>query len=332
MARTIDVQFHWHPPEFCELHVGRQALPRARRDRDGYLFDVSEHETWHYTRSFVDLDYSLARVAEAGITAVVSSPSIGGDVSDRDLSEAIEVADLLNSSAARAQSSHPGAFYGLAVLPMQDTSAALAALERAVTLGLYGICVFSNINGKSIADQELWPVYQRAAELELPVFLHPTRCFREPRIAAYDLERPLGYMFDTSFAALSLIVSGVMDAFPTLKIVHPHVGGTLPYLLERIETYRRGILWPHLSQSIESYLRRLYFDTVSGTPGALALALEIGEPDHFLFATDYPYFQPDGSVEFIKDHLPEEMLPGVLHLNAEKLLGLPLREKELEVR
>jgi aminocarboxymuconate-semialdehyde decarboxylase len=263
MARIIDAQFHWHPPEFCELHAGRRAYPRARRDGDGYLYEVSEHETWHFTRAFIDLEFALARVAEVGVTAVICSPAIGGDVSDRDLSEAVEVVDLLNSATARAQRSHPGAFYGLAVLPLQDTSAALAALERAVAQGLYGICVWSNINGRSIAEEDLWPVYRRAEELELPVFLHPTRCFREPRLTAYDLERPLGYMFDTSIAALSLIVSGVMDEFPTLKVVHPHLGGTLPYLLERIETYRRGILWPQLAQPIGSYLRRFYSDTVS---------------------------------------------------------------------
>lgn len=271
MTRIIDAQFHWHPPELCELHAGRRAYPRARPEGDGYRYEVSEHETWQFSRSFIDLDYALARVAEAGVTSVISSPAIGGDVSGRDLAEAIEVVDLLNSAAARAQKSHPGAFHGLAVLPLQDTTAALEALERAAAQGLYGICVWSNVNGRSIADQELWPVYRRAEELELAVFLHPTRCFREPRLTAYDLERPLGYMFDTSVAALSLIVSGVLDEFPALKVVHPHLGGTLPYLLERIETYRRGILWPQLAEPIGSYLRRIYFDTVSGTPGALAL-------------------------------------------------------------
>jgi predicted TIM-barrel fold metal-dependent hydrolase len=328
MPRIIDAQFHWHPPEFCELHIGRQTYPRVRPVGDGYRYEVSDQETWQLSREFIDLEFALARVAHAGVTSVISSPAIGGDVSDRSLPDAIEAVDLLNSTAARAQASHPHRFYGLAVLPMQDTTAALAALDRAAAQELRGICLFSNVNGGDIADRELWPVYQRAEELELPIFLHPTRCFREPRIAAYDLERPLGYMFDTSVAVLSLVVSGAMDAFPMLKIVHPHLGGTLPYLVGRLETYRRGILWDHLEAPIGSYLRRLYFDTVSATPGALSLALEVGDADRLLFATDFPYFSADEGVTFVKDHLAPELLSGVFHQHAEELLGISEGESE----
>lgn len=322
MARTIDAQFHWHPREFCELHIGRRAYPRVREIADAYLYEVSEQETWRYSREFVDLEFALARVAEAGVTSVISSPAIGGDVGYRSLTDAMEVVELLNSAAARAQASHPGAFYGLAVVPMQDTATALAVLDQAIGLGLRGLCVFSNIDGDGIADRRLWPVYQRAEELDLPVFLHPTSCFREQRLMVNELERPLGYMFDTSIAMLSLIVSGLMDECPRLRIVHPHLGGTLPYLMGRIETYRRRGLWPRLESPIGSYLRRLYFDTVSATPGALSLALDVIEPDHLLFATDFPYFSPEDGVAFVNDYVPAEMLPGVLHRNVEDLLRM----------
>ncbi|HEX6509490.1 MAG TPA: amidohydrolase family protein [Chloroflexota bacterium] len=330
MARIIDAQFHWHPREFCELHVGRREYPRVREVADGYLYEVSPQEAWTYTREMFDLEFALVRAREAGITSVISSPAIGGDAANRSLSDAVEVVELLNSAAARAQAMHPDAFYGLAVLPMQDTAAALAALDQAASLGLYGVCVFSNIDGADIADRSLWPVYQRIEQLGLPAFLHPTRCLREPRAAAYALERPLGYMFDTSIAMMSLIVSGLMDACPQLKIVLPHLGGTLPFLLERLETYRDGILWPTLDEPIGHYLRRTYFDTVSETPGALSLALEIVDADHLLFATDAPYFAQAGTVDSLRQHLPEELLAGVFHLNAEKLLGLTVPELELD--
>lgn len=322
MARTIDAQFHWHPPAFCELHIGRRDYPRVREVADAFLYEVSDHETWRYSRDYTDLEFALGRLAAVGVTSVISSPAIGGDVGNRSLSDAVEVVELLNSEAAHAQASHPDVFYGLAVLPMQDTAAALAELERVVSLGLHGICVFSNIDGADIADRRLWPLYQRVEQLGVPLFLHPTRCLPEPRTAAYELERPLGYMFDTSIAMLSLIVSGLLDEYPELKIVHPHLGGTLPFLLGRIETYRRGILWPHLESPVADYLRRIYFDTVSGTPGALSLALDVIDADHLLFATDWPYFPPDEGVAFVNEHLPADLLPRVLHLNAEELLGL----------
>lgn len=330
MARIIDAQFHWHPQEFCELHLGRREYPRVHETADGYLYEVSAQEAWTYTREMFDLEFALERAREVDITAVISSPAIGGDVANRSLSDAVEVVSLLNSSAARAQTAYPDAFYGLAVLPMQDTAASLAALDQAASLGLYGVCVFSNINGADIADRRLWPVYERVEQLGLPLFLHPTRCLREPRAAAYALERPLGYMFDTSIAMMSLIVSGLMDACPQLRVVLPHLGGTLPYLLDRLETYRDGILWPHLEEPIGHYLRRTFFDTVSQTKGALSLALDVVDADHLMFATDSPYFPQAGTVASIRQHLPEKLLSGVFHLNAERLLGLSVAELELD--
>lgn len=324
--RVIDCQFHWHPPALLEHDLGRRDYPRATRVTDGYDYELSSVETQHFTARYIDLDTQLAAAADAGIDAVVSGPSASGDVGGRtDLVEAVDVATLLNEEAAGAQRANPGRFYGLAVVPMQDVSSAVEVLDRAIVeLGLRGVCIYSNVGGAPIATPELRPLYERIAQLDVPVFLHPTGCFREPRVGPFDMERPLGYMFDTSFAALSLIVSGILDAFPALRIVHPHLGGTLPFLAGRMETYRRGGLWPDLTDPISSHLRRLYFDTVSATPGALALACEVGDEDRLLFASDYPYWSLEEGLAFVRDHLPPERLRGVCATHAERLLGLPV--------
>jgi aminocarboxymuconate-semialdehyde decarboxylase len=321
MPAVIDCQFHWHPPSFFDFHR-RSRYPRARRAGDGYVYEVSEHETWNFTRKFVDLEHELEEMSAAGIDAVVCSPAIGGDITDRPAQEGEELAGLLNSEVARAQNRYRGRVYGLAVLPLQDTEAALRSLDHAAALGLHGVCVFSNIAGRSIAADDVWPVYGRAEELRLPVFLHPTRSFREERVLAFDLERPLGYMFDTSFAAVSLIVGGVLDAFPGLRFVLPHLGGTLPYLVGRLDTYRRGVLWNHLERPFDSYLKRFYFDTVSATPGALTLAMAVGDPERLLFSTDYPYWPAGEALEFVRAHVPHDLLDGVCHRHAEELLGI----------
>lgn len=323
----IDCQFHWHPPALCEHDVGRQWYPRATRIAGGYRYELSPVETQEFTARFIDLDAQLAAASEAGVDAVVSSPSAAGDVSVRaDLGEAVELAAMLNDAYAAAQSAHPDRFHGLAVLPMQDASAALAELDRAIVdRGLRGVCIFSNVAGGSIATDALRPVYQRIEELDVPVFLHPTGCFRDERVAAFDMERPLGYMFDTSFAVLSLIVGGILDDHPRLRIVQPHLGGTLPFLAGRLETYRRRGLWPGLEQPIASYLRRLYFDTVSATPEALALARRVCDEERLLFASDYPYWSFDDGVRFVIENVPGDRLDGICHGHAEALLGLTVR-------
>ena len=320
----IDCQFHWHPPELCEHDLGRSGHPRATRIAGGYRYELSPVETQEFTARFIDLDAQLAHAAEASVDAVVSSPSAAGDVGARaDLGEAKELAAMLNEAGARAQEQHTGRFHGLAVLPMQDVAAAIETLEHAIGgLGLRGVCVFSNVAGASIASRELWPLWERVEQMGAPAFLHPTGCFRDERVAAFDMERPLGYMFDTSLAVLALIVSGVLDAYPGLRIVHPHLGGTLPFLAGRLEVYRRRGLWPGVEQPIDAYLRRLHFDTVSASPAALAMAIETVGIDRLLLATDYPYWSLAEGVAFVMDNVPAEHLAGVCHGHAEALLGL----------
>ncbi len=180
----------------------------------------------------------------AGIDTVVASSVIAGDVTSFELGEARAMAELLNEEIGATQHAYPDRFRGLAVLPAQDTGAAIEVLDDAIgRLGLFGVLLHSNRDGGSIADPELWPLYERIAELDVPLFLHPTRAFAEERVTAYSLEPPLSYMFDTTVAAMSLIVSGVLDALPDLKVVHPHFGGTLPYLVDRIDVYRRQGRW-----------------------------------------------------------------------------------------
>jgi predicted TIM-barrel fold metal-dependent hydrolase len=323
-TRVIDCQFHWHPPALCEHDLGRADYPRATRVEDGYRYELSAVETQHFTARFSDLDTQLADAAAAGVDVVVSGPSASGDVGGRaDLGEAVEVATLLNEEAARAQQTSDGRLIGIAVLPMQDLDAALGVLDHAIgTLGLRGVCVYSNIGGASIAQPALRPLYERIEQLDVPILLHPTGCFRDERVAPFQMERPLGYMFDSSFAVLSLIVGGILDACPDLRVLHPHLGGTLPFLAERMEMYRRGGLWPDMTEPIATYLRRLYFDTASFTPGALALTRQVGDESRLVFGSDYPYWPITEGLAFIRDNLPEELFHAVCQSNAERLLGL----------
>jgi predicted TIM-barrel fold metal-dependent hydrolase len=321
-AAAIDCQCHWYPTEFCTARLNASTYPRSRQEGDGYVFEVSEHETLLVPRHFHDLDVQLEVMREAGVGTLICSPVVLGDVSSLPPSEATEVATLLHESFATAQRAHPGAFYGLAALPLQDVSAATDSLENAIVdLGLRGVLLHSNADGRSIARTELWPLYERIEQLAVPIFLHPTRAFQIERVRDYRLERPLAYLYDTSIAAMSLIVSGVLDKFPSLRIVHPHLGGTLPYLLERLEEYHRLGFWD-LREPIRSYLRRFHTDTVSGSQLALAQALDVYGLDRMLFSSDFPYFQPADGVRFVRENFKPDEARQVLTENARTLLSL----------
>jgi aminocarboxymuconate-semialdehyde decarboxylase len=320
---VIDCQWHWYPRPACAAQTGRRTHPLWSAHREGFLFEPSAAERWYYSPDYVDLDRQFAIMDDAGIDAVVVSPVIAGDVSDLELADAQETCLLYNEALADAQRAHPERIHGLAVLPVQDGEAAAAALADAVRrLGLRGALLHSSVGGRSIADTDLWPLYERAQALDVPIFLHPTRTLPEDRVREYGLEHPLTYMFETTIAAVSLVVGGVLDAFPELKVVHPHFGGTLPYLADRIDVYRRMGRW-NTERPVKEYLSRFYTDTVSESPGALRMALELYGPDHILFASDFPYFPAADGVRFVHEHLPPEHHTAVFGGNAARLLGVP---------
>lgn len=319
---VIDCQCHWYPPAFCADRADDPADARWSRDGDGFRFQATPTQAWRLGPDFTDLDHQFELMTAAGIDAVLSSPVIAGDVTALPLAQARAACELLNAELSAAQRRHRGRFFGLAVLPLQDAVASLELLDDAVgRLGLKGLLLHSNIAGGSVADRALWPLYERLEAAGTPLFLHPTSAFGERRLTDYALEPPLAYMFDTTVAGLSLIVGGVLDAFPQLKVVHPHYGGTLPYLIDRCEVYRRQGRWD-LPRPLRDYLPRFHTDTVNDSPAALALALELYGADRLLFSTDHPYFAPADEIAFVREQLDPALAEQVFSANAIRLLGL----------
>lgn len=321
-GRVIDCQWHWYPPAVLEAMTTRDAYPRSRRVGGGYVLEATPTESWEYAEHYVDLDRQLAIMDASGIDTVIASPVVAADVTALELGSARELCERFNEELAAAQRQHRGRLYGLAMLPLQDTAAAIECLDDAIDrLGLVGALVHSNVDGKSIAAPELWPLYARLEELGVPVFLHPTRTFAPERFHDFALEPPLGYMFDTTVAATSLIVSGVLDAHPGLDVVHPHLGAALPALIDRLDVYRRLGRWS-APQPLRDYLARFHTDTVSESPGALRMALEVYGPERLMFASDFPYFPPADGVRFVQEHVAPEQADAIFSGNAARLLGL----------
>lgn len=324
-ARVVDCQSHWHPRAFFEALARRRDYPRAERSSDGgYVVELSERVAFPIMPLLLDLDRQLQDAAEAGIDVVVSSTGAFG-VEDLPAADAHEMAQLLNEETRAAERSHPGRFHGLARVPLQSPDAALEVLDHAIVdLGLRGVCICSNVGGRSIAEEACWPVYARIEELGVPLFIHPTRTPLGEELERYGLEYVVGFMFDSTIAALDLVFSGAMERFGDLQVVHPHLGGTVPFLAGRID-YEYAKPWAMdtvLSRPPTEYLRRFFTDTVSQTPGALELARRFYGRDRLLFASDYPYWSPQQELAFVREHLHDEDLPAVLSGNAARLLKL----------
>ena len=167
----------------------------------------------------------------------------------------------------------------------------MTELERAVTqLGLKGGTLFTHINGNQIDDAVYWPIYEKAIELDVPLWMHPTVPLHLDGMADYSIVVVAGFMHETTVAICRFIYSGVYERYAELKFVVGQMGGTLPFLAERIE---RGYevyadCRANLSTSPTELLKRLYMDTTPFTPNAIKFAADFVGCDQILMGSDFP--------------------------------------------
>lgn len=242
--------------------------------------------------------------------------------------QSARVARRFNVNLSKTVKDYHDRFIGLACIPMSDGRAALAELENsASTLELDGLFI-RPYQGR-LDYKELWPFFAKAADIGLPIFTHPVKPFIKNVFNSYDLAQILWYMFDTTLASTRAIFSGLLEDFPKLKIVFAHIGGTLPYLIGRVDAaWNIAKIDPDLPTRIPKrpleYFKMLYFDTVSYHEDALMCAYKTAGADKLLFGTDYP-FKSLGNVtehiELIRSlKIPEADKRKILGENVTRLL------------
>jgi len=235
---------------------------------------------------------------------------------------------IQNEAIAKVVRTHPDRFVGLATVPLQDAAEAADELERAMKeLGMKGVEIATDVNGKNLDWPELWPFYARAEKLGAFLLVHPGVPPGVAQMRDYALFNLVGYPFVTSLAAASLIFGGVLEDFPRLKFCLAHGGGFLPYQRGRLEhgyrvkpECRRKILRPP-----SDYLRLLYFDTVTHYLPALEYLIKTSGIDKILMGSDYPFDvndpDPLGTVRRLKS-ISSVGKRKICGENAAELLGI----------
>lgn len=237
----------------------------------------------------------------------------------------IKGTQAINDSIAEMMQQHPDRFAGLASLPWQDVETTIDEMDRAYDLGFCGVMLYSHIGGRAVDDPAFDPIYRHAQTKELPIVLHPTVPTWGEAIKDHSMIPMMGLQVDTSFALLRLILGGVLERHPRLKVVMPHVGGVLPYMMGRIEhqTEVMGRGREHIKQPPSAYMRRIYLDTVSPSAQALRYAYEFSGPDHLVFGTDHPWVDPQLFVTLIEEmDIPDSEKTQIFGGNAVELFGL----------
>jgi aminocarboxymuconate-semialdehyde decarboxylase len=236
---------------------------------------------------------------------------------------------LINDRIAQTVAGHPDRFVGLGTVPLQAPELAVAEMKRCVEdLGLRGIEISTNVDGRDLSDPALRPFFAAAEELDLLIFIHPHHFTHPQRLEQFYLNNLIGNPLESTIAVSHLIFGGVLERYAGLKICVAHGGGYLGAYAGRLDHgYRaRCDCREHISRPPSDYLRRLYFDTMVFEADQLAFLVDKWGADHIVMGTDYPFDMGEPQpVEFVQSvqSLSDEQRALILGDNAARLLKLP---------
>ena len=319
----IDVQSHMYPPPVLDFMMTLDDLPRAYK-KDGSYYTITGE--WHrrVREAHMDVDAKLAAKDEAGIA--MTALSINDPGPERFGANGPKVARLAHDFIGDVIKSHPSRFFGLATLPLQDEAASRVELDRCVDkLGFRGILLYSNLARQFPDEPQFRWLFGRAEQMGIPILLHPAYPMTYDAVKGYHMVAGLGLMFDTTIALSRLILVGILDEFPKLKLLCPHVGGTLPYLIGRIDhqTQVLGRGADHIKKPPSEHLRQIYLDAVSPIPLGVKYGLDFVGPDQLLYASDHPWVDPKLIIKNIESReLDAETKTKIYRDNARKLFSL----------
>lgn len=281
----------------------------------------------------LDLDEERLQIMdEAGIAMHLLSLTSTG-VQALDTERAVSLAQLANDRLAAAIARHPDRYAGLATIAPQDPARAVRELERAINqLKLNGVIINSHTNGEYLDEEKHWPILEAAAALEAPIYIHP----RSPSPAMaqayrkYHLEHAIwGYAVETGLHGVRLIMSGVFDRYPTLRIVLGHMGENIPYSLYRMDWMHSrapvAMDRPKLKQRPSDYFKQNFLITTSGVNwhAPLKFCIEVLGADNIMWAVDYPYQETHEAVRYMNEApISEADKHKIFHGNAERVFRI----------
>jgi len=305
----IDVHAHYLPAEFIDAYtrLGRRAtgIELAQAGK-------------------VTLDERVDLLAEAGVDLQVLSVGTYQPSVEKG-EEAVAGARFFNDLYADICTGYGGRFAAAAATPLPHVDAAIEEVGRCLdTLGMLGVNVGTSVAGRPLDDPLFGPFFAELNRRKAVLFLHPQGVGAGPMSDAYGLDWAVGGCFEDTVTSLRLIWSGLTTTYPNVRIIVPHLGGTLPFLMQRISDHVQRMLFSGVQLVPPSEaVRSLYFDTVNNYPPALRCSCEAFGAEHIMLGTDFPFLFVKPCVEYIKQSgLSAADIDMVLNRSAQRLLGI----------
>ncbi|HWJ68805.1 MAG TPA: amidohydrolase family protein [Sphingobium sp.] len=326
-TRTIDVHTHNFTPRWIDSL-------RNNPDENTQIIATHPHDVIDYRGAAIvrlapemtDFDLRIQAMDDNGIDiAVISLTSPHVFWGSREAS--IQAAREINDDFAAARKGYGDRIQWMASLPWQYPDAAITELHRAVDNGAAGICLLTNILGTPLTDEHFRPIWQAIEKSGLPAFVHPTPPFIDVSamgMAEFGLANTIGFTADTSLCFARMILTGFLDRFADLKLIASHGGGTLPYLIARLDQmWARGKSKQLIDNPPSTYLRRFYYDAIVYDQKTLNFLVESVGSERILYGSDYPFLIQDmPGVKARVEALPEMQSRMILNDNAANLFKL----------
>jgi aminocarboxymuconate-semialdehyde decarboxylase len=304
----IDIYTHILPPKYVAAFVKKNP-------------DLAKSRELGCTAA-TDIDMRLRlmdRYPEVMQAVTLSLPPVESLLSPKD---ALEVAQIANDELAEIVVKYPSKFIAAAAcLPLNDMKSSLKELDRAMKMGLKGVQITTTVNEKHLNDKYFWPLYEKMAEYDLPIWIHPMN--------TEESHEPLfGWLYQTADAMRLLVASGIFNEFPDIKFITHHSGSMIPQAEGRIKSM---FTHEHHDAKIEdplSHFRKFYNDTaVYGSTASLTAANNFFGANHMLFGSDAPLGPPWGlTSETIRSiermEIPNADKEKIFLTNAIKLLNV----------
>lgn len=335
--KRIDLEAHFATEEWVKMMFENEGYPRYVKDKKTNATKV----LWGGDAEEPIGDILLNKLLDLGEGRLKDMDGAGVDVQALSLTTpgvelfnpetGTALAKRTNDALAEVIRKYPGRFTGFAALAPKNPEGAAEELERTVKeLGFKGWKTHSNYGDTYLDDKRYWPILEKAAELDVPVYLHPSFPAIPQLKTSYGWAlcgAPFGFGIETAICMMRLILSGAFDKYPKLKIILGHLGEALPFLLWRID-YPYIKAWfpadarPDLEKKPSDYMKDNVFVTTSGNyyrPAFMCTHEAMGI-DRILLGLDYPYEDLDEGIRFI-DGLPLSQgdKDKINHLNADQM-------------
>jgi len=313
MRKIVDLHAHYFPVEYLNglKKAGSTSTEAARNLKAGSTDG--------------DLNSRLSMMDEANVEMQVISAAPQSPYFE-DQKHAVSLARFVNDEYAKLVNRYPDRFTALASLPLPHGEQAATEVKRAMDdLGMPGANISTSVLDTTLKDDRLDPVWEALNQREAIVYLHAAgEGAQSPLINEHGLRWIVGAPFEDTIGVLHLLQAGIPVRYPNIKFVVAHLGGPLPFYMQRIDDSYRQWDAP-FPDTPSKLLKNMWYDTVNFYEPSLICAVEAFGANRILLGSDYPYFQDElytRTVNYVKDsRLSDGTIAHILSDNATELLG-----------